>query len=284
MSAGRRPPLDEAGVAVAVSSAPRLTGRQKDYCRRRTPTPKARAQATPRSRRDRASTSIFGFSASPNQPLNCADKHTNSRAFPSIIASEPWPSQGGCRDAAPLQLSRFGIPRQARIQQMILPDAIDAQIFPGIALPSKAGVFQKSRRGSVGRNTGGLQTMQSQRREGERDDRAHGRGHVAAAHERQAHPVADTGGLRDAAADVGEGQSADQRAIGVADDQKRVALIGPQVLGIASDATPERASRQIVRRPGRLPRLEKLASYPRAMRPIRRNRSSAACAASRPRR
>src|SRR5579872_278229 len=171
------------------------------------------------------------------------------------------------RGAANMAL-RFSIPGDPRIQQMILPDAVDAKIFPGIALADKAAVFEEAGGGRIGRNTGRLHTMQPQRGESERDHRAHGRRHVAAAHERQAHPVADAGSLCDAATDVGERQSADHDAVGIAYDQKRVALVGPQILGIASDAAPERASRQIVRRPDRLPRLEKLAAALAQRRPF----------------
>src|SRR5579862_5851669 len=77
---------------------------------------------------------------------------------------------------------------------------------------------------------------------------------------RQAHPIAETAGLGHAAADIGERQSADECAVRVAKDQECVALVGTDVLTVAPDAAPERASGQIVGRPGRLPRGEKIAT------------------------
>src|SRR6202047_1803073 len=59
---------------------------------------------------------------------------------------------------------------QPRIEQMILPDTVDAQIFARIALAYESGVFQKPRRAGIGRDAGGLDAMQPQGAEGEWND------------------------------------------------------------------------------------------------------------------
>src|SRR6202034_2434774 len=138
---------------------------------------------------------------------------------------------------------------QVCIKQMVLPDAVDAKILPGIALAHEAGIFQEPDGAIVGGNARRFKAVQPQRCEREGKDGPHRRGHVAAAPERQAHPVAETARLRDAAADIGEGQAADKSIVGAADDEKSVPLVLPQILRIALDPAPERAAGEIVVRP-----------------------------------
>src|ERR1041384_4496542 len=110
----------------------------------------------------------------------------------------PWPRQGRSR-------ARI---LQPTIEQMVLPDAIDAQIFARVALANEAGVFEETDRTGIAGNAGRLEPVQPQRVEGKWNDGAHCRGHVAVAEERQAHPVAEAARLRDPTPDVGERQSA----------------------------------------------------------------------------
>src|SRR6202034_1134325 len=149
---------------------------------------------------------------------------------------------------------------QAGKKQVILPDAVDAQIFPGIALADKAGFLQQPERGGIGRNARRLDAVQPQARKGEGQDGAHGCRHVAVTHKRQAHPIAEAAGLSDTAANIGQRQAAQERAVGITGDQKSVALVGSQILGIALESAPERAAGQIVVRPSRLPRREEIAA------------------------
>src|SRR5580704_3981635 len=114
-----------------------------------------------------------------------------SAAFPQLIASpampqnvipnEPWPSQGAIclppgrqGDLVKTKEVRLGhlwlrplAVLEPCIEQVILPDAVDAQIFARIALAHKSGVFQKPRRAGIGRDAGGLDAMQPQAAEGE---------------------------------------------------------------------------------------------------------------------
>src|SRR5260370_33212005 len=103
---------------------------------------------------------------------------------------------------------------------MILPDAVDAQIFARIALAYESGVFQKPRRAGVGGDAGGLDAVQPQAAESERNDGANRRRHVAVARIGQAHPIAEAAGLGDASPDIGEPQAADPCAVGPADDEE----------------------------------------------------------------
>ena len=109
---------------------------------------------------------------------------------------------------------------QAAVKQVVLPDAVDAEIFARVAFAHEAGIFQQPDRGRVGRDAGGFQPVQPQRGEGERDQRAHRRRHEAVAHIRKPHPIAEAAGLGDAAADIGERQAADERAVGAAEERK----------------------------------------------------------------
>ena len=102
--------------------------------------------------------------------------------------------------------------------------------------------------------------MQPQRREAERNQRAHRRRHIALAGERRADPIADAAGLRHAAPDIGERQPADHRVVVVAEDQKRVSQVAALILGIALEPAAKSAAREIVGRPGRLPGREKVAA------------------------
>ena len=146
------------------------------------------------------------------------------------------------------------------VKQVILPGPIDAQIFACIALACEPSFFQKLDRSGIGRDARGFEAMQPKACEGKWNDGAHRSRHVTLAYIGQADPIADTAGLRDAAADIGERQPAHQRSVRVAHDQKRVTLIASQILGVTLDPPPEGAAGQIVDRPGRLPRCEKLAA------------------------
>ena len=110
--------------------------------------------------------------------------------------------------------------------------------------------------------------MQPQGGESVGDERGHRRGHVAAAGVGCADPVAKATGLGDAAAQVGEGEPADQHLIAAAEQEIRVGLVVALILGIAPQASAERAAREIVGRPGRLPWGEKRAARLAQRRPF----------------
>src|SRR5690348_4051688 len=108
---------------------------------------------------------------------------------------------------------------------MILPDAVDAEIFAGIALAQEPGLLQKPDRSAIAWNAGSFEAMQPQTGKGKRDHRPDRRRHVALPHEGQAGPVAETAGLGHTAANIGQSQAADQDAIGTAGDEKRITLV-----------------------------------------------------------
>src|SRR5256885_733614 len=110
---------------------------------------------------------------------------------------------------------------EPREQQMILPQAVDAEIFACIAFAREAHFFQKPDRGGIGGNASRFQPVKTQRSEGERHQSREGAGHQAAAREGLADPVAEAAGLRDAAPDVGQRQAADQCVVGLAEQEER---------------------------------------------------------------
>src|ERR1700722_12176114 len=70
------------------------------------------------------------------------------------------------------QWSRFGSVLQAGIKQVVLPGAVDAQIFARVAFAHEAGILQKPGRTGIARDARRLDPMQPQRRKGERNDGA----------------------------------------------------------------------------------------------------------------
>ena len=95
---------------------------------------------------------------------------------------------------------------------------------------------------------------------------AHGIGHVAPPRVRKADPVADRGGLRDAAPDVADGQTAKQHVVG-AENEEGVTLVLAQFALILAQAAAKGRTRQLVAGPLRLPADQMLAAHARAIAP-----------------
>src|SRR6266851_1997512 len=129
---------------------------------------------------------------------------------------------------------------EPREQQVVMPRAVDAQILAGIALAREAGALEEADGSRIGRDAGGLDAVQPQRREGEGQDRLDRRRHMTAAHEGLAHPIAETAGLGDAAPHARERQPADQHVILLAEDEEGVGLVRAPILGIALETAAER--------------------------------------------
>ena len=183
-----------------------------------------------------------------------------------LIAGEPWPPQG----------EGFQLQFNPAEQHVILPQSVNAEVFARIALAHEPGVFQQPDRGGIRRNAGRFETMQAQRIERERHQRAHCAGHQAAARKRLADPVADAARLRDAATDIGKRQAADERMIVLAEQEERIGLVRALVLGITPQPAAEcRAARD--RPPARsAPTASGTRGSPRARSPTRRSPTSAA--------
>src|SRR6266566_2521014 len=136
---------------------------------------------------------------------------------------------------------------------MVLPNAVDAQIFARIALAGESTVLEQADRGGVAGNARRLHAMQPQRAEREGQECAHGRGHVAAASIGPADPISEAPRLGDAAAHIGQRQAAQQHLVAAAEDEEGIGLVVALVLGVTAQAPAERRAREIVGRPGRLP-------------------------------
>src|SRR5689334_7608293 len=97
----------------------------------------------------------------------------------------PWPRRG----------SRRRIVLEAGKEQVVLPGAVDAQIFAGEAFTAEPGLLEQADRRDVGGDAGRLDAMQPQRLERERNDELDRRRHVALARIGCPHPVAQIAGL-----------------------------------------------------------------------------------------
>src|SRR5207237_978337 len=95
-------------------------------------------------------------------------------------------------------------------QHVIGPFAVDLQVILGKALFLEAILLKDATAGDVMRQKCGLETMEAQGVEEERQDNADGFRHEAATGELFTHPVAEVGVLGGAPADIGDGEAANQ--------------------------------------------------------------------------
>src|SRR5436309_15589459 len=80
---------------------------------------------------------------------------------------------------------------QAGIEQMILPSTVNAQVFAGITFTCKTRLLQQADRNDIGGNAGCFEAMQSERAEGEGNERTYRRRHIALPGVRLAYPVTE---------------------------------------------------------------------------------------------
>src|SRR4029078_7875572 len=154
-----------------------------------------------------------------------------------VIASEDRQSQGA---------GSVGVVLEPCVQQVILPDPVDAKITARIAFALESRFLKQPNRCRVVRDTWRLKPVQPQRGEAVRHQRAYRGAHVALAREALADPVPDAACLCDAAANIGKRQASDHRIIFVSENQKGVSKVATLVLGIALEPAPEGAAREIV--------------------------------------
>src|SRR5215472_4357030 len=102
-------------------------------------------------------------------------------SYPKRIPLTLYPANHGRPMAVRDPGSRCRIVLEAGIEQVILPGAVDAQIFAGKAFPAKPGLLEQADRGDIARDAGSLDAMQPQRLERERNDKLDRRRHVALA-------------------------------------------------------------------------------------------------------
>ena len=110
--------------------------------------------------------------------------------------------------------------------------------------------------------------MQPQCEEAERHQGAQRRRHQAVAGIGLTDPITDTAGLGDAAAHIRQRDAADQGAIRLAEDEKRIGLIGALVFGVALEAAAKCPAGEIIDGPDRFPGLEKGAAALAQRRPF----------------
>src|SRR5216110_2268418 len=146
-------------------------------------------------------------------------------------------------------------------QQMVLPDAVDAEIAPRQALAAEAAFFQHPDRRRIGGDAGGLDAVKIELAEQRRQQYAQRRRHVAAMRMRLSDPVPDGAGLHDAA---------DHRAIRFAEYDERIGSVGGDVFGIAAQPPPEAGAAQVVRWPDRLPWRQVFPAGFAQMRPLQK--------------
>ena len=77
---------------------------------------------------------------------------------------------------------------------------------------------------------------------------------------RRTHPIAKRGGLRDAALDAADGDAAEQDIRAFRENEEGEGFIARDLFGLAPQAATKSAAREVIGRPGRLPRREKVAA------------------------
>src|SRR5262245_2510521 len=184
-------------------------------------------------------------------PVTTIPRSTCEQCPPTVIASEDRQSQG---------TGSVGVVLQPCIQQVILPDPVDAKITARVALAFETGFLEQANRRRVVRYAGGFQPVQPKRGEAVRDQRPHGGSHVAFAREALPDPVANAARLSDATANIGKCQPTHHRVVFAPEDQKGIGKIAALVLCIALEPPPKGATREIVGRPRRFPRHEEIAA------------------------
>src|ERR1700722_13600447 len=156
--------------------------------------------------------------------------------------------------ANPRHLSQFGnkvsriwkqtglaakILMQQAEQQVVLPDAVDAEVTPRQALAGKAALFQYPDRRRVGGDTGGFDPVQIEFAEQRRQQHPERRRHVTAMRMGLSDPVSDRPGLNDTAAHICQRDPADHHAIGPAENDEGIRPVGSNIFGITAQPPPE---------------------------------------------
>src|SRR3981081_3534574 len=116
-------------------------------------------------------------------------------------------------------------------QQMVLPDAVDAEIAPRQTLAAETAFLQHRHPRRIGGNAGSPDAVKVELAEQRGQQHAQRRRHVAAMRMRLADPIADGAGLDDAAANIRQRDAADHRAVRFAEYDKRIGPVGGDVFG-----------------------------------------------------
>ena len=144
---------------------------------------------------------------------------------------------------------------------MVPPSSVDLEIALRHALVLEAGGFQHPARSGVLGQAGGLDPAQIHHREGVVDHGTDRLAHVALPGIAFAYPVAQRAGLRRAAADVVQGDRPQQHVGRAFEQEQRQRGAVVDAAPRPADPVDESAPGQVVRRPGRLPRLQELGAF-----------------------
>src|SRR5215831_19909963 len=110
---------------------------------------------------------------SPIRPVRILDLFSRTVAVPRRAkgpcgkTAQGQPAAGERSDRPPAGGS-FGIVLEPGEQQMVLPDAVDAEVLARITLARKAAALEQANGRCIGRDAGGLNPVQPQRPERER--------------------------------------------------------------------------------------------------------------------
>src|SRR5712664_4985102 len=226
--------------------------RRRTCCRRRSRTgrrqrqaPAPRADGPPDRRPSSASSACYASSRCPRSThaFSALEGRTRSR----VITAQCRRTQGSKKSADHYLETRLAakILMQQAEQQVVLPDAIDAEITSRQTFAAKSAFLKHPDRRRIGGNAGGLDAVKIEFAEQRRQQYAQRRRHVAAMRVRFSDPVPDGAGLHDAAADVRQRDAADHRAIGFAKHDEGIGSVGGDVFGIAAQPPPETSAAKI---------------------------------------
>src|SRR5581483_1999668 len=184
----------------------------------------------------------------------------------TLIVNRAAVPQGHTTNLPPCGVAHPFVPQNGE-EHVVLPAAVDAEIFAGETLFAEAALEEEAAARRVVRQCRGFDAMELQALKGEAQYELEARRHVAPARVTLADPIAEAAGLGDAAAHVAEANAADQRIVLEAEHQETVALVGAPIGGVALEAAAKGAARQRIRRPARLPRRKEAPRFAAERRP-----------------
>ena len=176
------------------------------------------------------------FDAEPRRQMGARARQARRQSLDAVGRRRPRLSSPQGR------IERGPFLAQQAEQHMVLPAAVDAEIGAWRSLPRGSPISAAARgsaRYAAGRpprrGAGGA------RSKAKREDQPQPFAHVALAGMRLADPIAEAGGLGDAAADIGEADAAQERVVVAAEEQEAVALVAAPIERVAREAAAEGA-------------------------------------------
>src|SRR5882757_828957 len=233
------------------------------------PCPADVASAAAKRRRPRSSST----GASASKRWRMADSSITPKRYSLVIPEGIPPANKIPPDPIHLFADR---PLAAKIlvqqaeQQVVLPDAVDAEIASRQTFAIESAFLEHPDRRRIGGNAGGLDAVKIELTEQRRQQHAQRRRHVAAMCMGLPDPVPDRSGLHNAAADIRQRDAADHRTIGFAEHDEWIGSVGGDIFGIAPQPPPEARTRKIIGRPDRFPGRQIFPAEFAQMRPLQK--------------